>query len=66
MVEGGTVEALALTADEAAVIQTIRKTPYGEVIAETRKGAIVSIRRHETIRPPSQSKQPKLLGEGEP
>ena len=57
---------LDLTQDEAAVIRAIRRTPYGEVIAKTKKGVIVNIDRHETIKPPSLSAQAKLLGEDHP
>jgi hypothetical protein len=57
---------LDLTQDEAAVIRAIRRTPYGEVIAKTKKGAIVNIDRHETIKPPSLSAQARLLREDPP
>ena len=46
-------EAVALTSDEKAVIEVIRGTPWGEVIAEMRQGRIANIRRTQTIRPPS-------------
>lgn len=43
----------ALTLDELAVITAIRRTPYGEVVAETKGGLIVNIRQNQTIKPPS-------------
>ena len=55
------VEMLEVTQDEAAVIRLIRQTPYGEVATTTRAGAITSIERRETIKPPSMEKHLKPL-----
>lgn len=56
---------LQVTLDEAAVIELIRRTDYGEVTAKTRAGAIVGLERSETLRPPSHGRQPEPLGGGE-
>jgi hypothetical protein len=45
--------ALKPTPDEAAVIQLVRQTPYGEVVTTMRDGQIIRIRREETFVPPS-------------
>jgi len=55
-----------LTPDEEAVILAMRMTPYGEVTAEMRMSAVINIRRHETIKPPSLSTQPELLSKSRP
>jgi len=52
-VERRNAETMELTLDEAAVIRMIRETPWGEVFAETKRGAIVNYGRRETRRPPS-------------
>jgi hypothetical protein len=57
---------LQVTIDEVAVVELIRRTPYGDVIATTRAGDIVGLKRSETLRPPSLGKQPKLLTGGAP
>jgi len=61
--QSGGEKVLKVTPDEEAVILAMRMTPYGEVTAEMKMSAIISIRRNETIKPPSMDKQPKLVKE---
>jgi hypothetical protein len=54
-----------LTPDEAAVVATMRRTPYGRVTAHMRAGAITNIQRDETLQPPSLAEQAQRLGAGD-
>jgi len=65
-VRGQATETMEVTLDEAAVLQLIRRTPYGVVVTKMRAGTIIGMERNETFVPPSLSKQPKLLNDKEP